>query len=284
MNHLTTAEATRRETAPAQSPATQLDAGQSAAPQLPARARPSAAAPLPNRVPLPAKPYPAHLVESTTLRDGLALTIRPIRAADIRLERAFVDGLSPSTRYQRLLSGRQLLPGELKRLTDIDYRRELALVAVATIDGEDRLLGVARYVRDDGVAARGCDFALVIGDAWQGRGLGELLLRRLLHAALADGIEVVGGITLSSNGPMLALAMKLGFSARREHGNASVTDLRWQAIAVHRDAEASIGAVAHADLWQPDTAAAPVAAPQAADADPCGCVAGRSARPESAST
>ena len=177
----------------------------------------------------PRAPYPAHLVEQTGLADGTPVTIRPIRAGDLPLERAFVVRLSPHTRYQRLLSGRKLLPGELRRLTDIDYARELALIALARHQGRDHMLGVARYVREDSAEQASCDFAIVIADRWQGRGLGEVLLRRLLRAARADGIGVVGGITLSTNAAMIALARKLGFRAVREPGNASVTELRWQA-------------------------------------------------------
>jgi acetyltransferase len=140
-----------------------------------------------------------------------------------------VVGLSPHTRYQRLLSGRKLLPGELRRLTDIDYARELALIALARFEGREHMLGVARYVRDDTTDDASGDFAIVVADRWQGHGVGEALLRRLLRAARADGIDVVGGITLSTNAAMIALARKFGFRALREAGNASVTELRWQA-------------------------------------------------------
>ena len=199
-------------------------------------------------------PYPAQLVEQTRLPDGTPVTIRPIRASDLLLEREFVVGLSPHTRYQRLLSGRRLLPGELRRLTDIDYARELALVALAQQDGREQLLGVARYVRDDETEPESCDFAIVVADRWQGHGLGEMLLRRLQRAARADGIRVVGGLTLSTNAAMIALARKLGFRAHREAGDATVMVLRWtadeasHAVAPAGDAH-SIGAVAHADLW-----------------------------------
>ena len=177
------------------------------------------------------------------------MTIRPICAADLQLERAFVVGLSPETRYQRLLSGRQLLPGELERWTDIDYAREMALVALATVDGVEQELGVARYVREPDASAHSADFAVVVGDRWHGYGIGEKLLRSLLRAAVDDGIEVVTGITLSSNAAMLALAHKLGFKATRERGNAIVTDLRWEAAAELSAMYDSIGAVAYADMW-----------------------------------
>jgi len=174
-------------------------------------------------------PYPAHLIEEWHLPDGTPVTIRPIRAADLLLERAFVVGLSLRSRYQRLLSGRKLLPGELRRLTDIDYRREMALIAIARIDGVTQELGVARYVRDDEHEPGSCDFAIVVGDRWQGRGLGEKLMRSLMRAAVDAGLRVVGGITLTENAGMIGLARKLGFSVHVERGNATVTNLRWEA-------------------------------------------------------
>lgn len=226
--------------------------------------------------------YPAHLTATERLRDGATLTVRPIAAADLRLEHDFVAGLSPGTRYQRLLSGRQLLPGELRRLTDIDYRCELALVAVAEEAGGSRIVGVARYVRDDGIEAPGCDFAIVVADAWQGRGVGELLLRRLLQAAVDDGLRVVAGITLSSNTGMLKLARRLGFQARREPGDATVTALRWEAVVVAagdpdraaKDTAGAPRALAYSDraLEFPPSREVP-----AVDA-PCGCRSGRSQR------
>jgi acetyltransferase len=228
--------------------------------------------------------YPTGLAGEERLPDGALVTVRPIAASDLRRELEFVVGLSPVTRYQRLLSGRQLLPGELKRLTDIDYRCELALVALADDDGEPSIVGVARYVRDDGVAAPGCDFAIVVADAWQGRGLGERLLRRLLHAALADGIRVLAGITLSSNTGMLALGRKLGFKAVRQRGDATITELRWEAVAVgsELDREAALDPVRSASLAQLEAGlglAAPlanvVAAPRIEAEAPCDCRSGR---------
>lgn len=157
------------------------------------------------------------------LNDGTPVTIRPIEPGDLRMERRFVYGLSAETRYQRLLSTRKLLPGELERLTRIDPAREMALVAVASIDGRDTELGVARYVRD--AEGGGSDFAIVIGDRWQGHGLGETLLRALLAQASAVGVQSMGGITLSTNVRMLALARKLGFSLKRDRDDATVTNL-----------------------------------------------------------
>lgn len=167
--------------------------------------------------------YPYHLVEHVRLAQGETVTLRPIRATDIGIEADFVSGLSRESRYQRLLSGRNLLPGELRRLTQIDYRRELALIATTCVEGTEKLIGVARYVRDaDGTSA---DIAIVVADAWQRRGLGERLLSGLTNAAGAAGVRRLTGITLATNSRMRALALKLGFTLHREPGDATVTGL-----------------------------------------------------------
>jgi acetyltransferase len=181
-------------------------------------------------------PYPSHLAETARLRDGRPITVRPIRAADLLLEREFVIGLSATTRYQRLLSGRKLMPGELKRLTDIDYDRELALVAILDVEGRQQILGVARYVRDDAHEPGSADFAIVVGDAWQGQGLGEMLLKALMRAAPGHGLSALTGITLAENHRMIGLARKLGIRTRRDADDATLVDLRW---AVHDDDHAA---------------------------------------------
>jgi GNAT superfamily N-acetyltransferase len=153
-----------------------------------------------------------------------AIRIRPIRPSDLELERRFVYGLSARSRYLRLLSGRSLQPGELERWTNVDPCREIALVALASEDGREEEVGVARCVVEDSAEGR-WDFAIVIADHWQRRGLGEALLRRLIAAAAAAGVTTLGGITLSENRGMLVLARKLGFSVRREDGDATLMRL-----------------------------------------------------------
>ncbi|HEX6704089.1 MAG TPA: GNAT family N-acetyltransferase [Albitalea sp.] len=153
----------------------------------------------------------------------LAVTIRPIRKSDFELEKAFVQGLSANTGYQRLMSPRTPSDEELRRWTDVDPSREAALIATTVVDGRETQMGVARYVVVDetGVA----EFAIVLGDRWQGRGLGRELLSRLVDAAQQSGVTRLFGTTLSDNGPMLALARRQGFRARREAGSAFITML-----------------------------------------------------------
>src|SRR6267143_2678935 len=81
--------------------------------------------------------------------DGTVITIRPICAADLALEQEFVNGLSAPTGYQRLMSARRPSLEELRRFTDIDYERELALIATTPVQGRERQVGVARYVKEE---------------------------------------------------------------------------------------------------------------------------------------
>lgn len=155
-------------------------------------------------------------------RDAL-VTIRPIRASDLAMHAEFVDSLSASTRYQRLLSSRRPSLDELRRCTDIDPRREFALIATAFAQRGDRQIGVARYVRlaDEAEA----EAAIVIGDDWQGRGLGGSLLLQLLCAARFHGVRRVVGTSLVENRRMLAMARRIGCSIGTNRESALVRTL-----------------------------------------------------------
>jgi acetyltransferase len=161
-----------------------------------------------------------HAME-TGLRDGTGVRIRPINRGDLELERRFVAGLSSRTGYLRLLSGRHPTPHELEHWTDTDPVREIAIIAVVPDGDAEQQVGVARCAIDTEDAAR-WDFAVVVADAWQHRGLGEALLRRLLELAEEAGIAVLSSVTLSENRGMLSLAKRLGFTARRETGDATL--------------------------------------------------------------
>src|SRR5215831_1612257 len=155
-----------------------------------------------------------------TAPDRTPVTIRAIGAADFELEREFVDGLSSATGYQRLMSTRRPSADDLKRFTDIDYEREMALIATAMVGGRERQVGVARYVKDKIVPGE-AEFAIVLADDWQGHGLGRKLLTNLLEAAKVRGVRRLVGTTLSSNSGMLALARRMGFTLALDPGSAT---------------------------------------------------------------
>src|SRR5260221_11320359 len=116
--------------------------------------------------------YPAHWVASWPLGVAASITVRPTRPGDIDLEMEFARKLSKETRYNRFLGGGvRLTPEMLEKFTRIDFSRDMALMATATLEGAEAAIGVARYVR----LAEGatCEFAITIADAWQSRGIGS---------------------------------------------------------------------------------------------------------------
>ena len=157
--------------------------------------------------------YPADLVEQRRLNDGTLLRLRPIHADDLAMHARFTQTLSAATHYARFLSSRKLGEAELKRMTDIDYASELALVATIEVAGLEDEIGVARYVSVPGASA---GVAVVVTDHWQRRGVAEQLMRKLIAAAADRGVARFEDITLHDNRAMLTLARKLGFTARRD--------------------------------------------------------------------
>lgn len=165
-------------------------------------------------------PYPAHLEMRTQLADGTDILVRPIRPEDATLEAEFVRTLSEESKYSRFMhSFRELTPTMLVRFTQIDYDREMALVAVT--EDERTEVGVARYIcqGDDGSA----EFALVVGDAWQNRGVGTLLMQRLLDVARRRGIKTIQGDVMGTNSAMLNLVRTLGFVLRDHPDEPALT-------------------------------------------------------------
>ena len=156
-------------------------------------------------------PYPVELIGDVTLRDGTVLHVRPIRPEDADLERAFVNGLSEQTRYFRFFYRlSELTPAMLARFTQVDYDRELALVALAAQeDGRQAFVGVARYIGNpDRTSA---EFAVVTADAWQRRGVARVLMRGLIVCAKRRGFTQMTGSILRVNEPMLEFVRSLGF-------------------------------------------------------------------------
>lgn len=164
------------------------------------------------------QPYPAHLVQRVTLKNGAAVTIRPIRPEDAKIEQAFVRNLSDETRYFRFMDSlRELSPRMLSHFTSVDYHRHLALIAVAEGVGPETQVGVARYIAIDD--RRRCEFAIVVADGWQRKGLGTRLMQALMGAARAAGMREMYGEVLASNQKMLRLMGALGFTARLDEND-----------------------------------------------------------------
>ena len=156
-------------------------------------------------------PYPAALETAEVLRSGTAMRVRPIRPEDAEMERQFVEELSDEARHMRFFSSMRTLPPRLlARLTQVDYERELALLGLCQTSGGEEMVGIARYSPNaDGIS---CEFAVTVGDAWQGHGIATMLMQRLMTAAIQAGYQRMVGLVLSTNAPMHKLMRALGFA------------------------------------------------------------------------
>jgi acetyltransferase len=166
-------------------------------------------------------PYPSKYVIPWRLKDGTEVTLRPIRPEDEPIELEFIRGLSTETSRFRFFQIIKDLPHEaLVRFCNIDYDREMAFIA-ETREGERRIeIGVSRLILETN-KKRG-EFAVVIADKYQGKGLGIKLVDMLIEVAREKGVETIYGIIMAENVRMISLCEKLGFSIRREQDNVIV--------------------------------------------------------------
>lgn len=158
-------------------------------------------------------PYPTGLESEWVMADGTRLNVRPVRPEDANLERNFVATLSEQTRYFRFFYRlHQLTPAMLVRFTQVDYDRELALLALApdpASPNREMIVGISRYIANyDGESA---EFAVVVTDAWQGRGVGRMLMERIIASAKGRGLKRIEGVVLRVNHGMLKFSEQLGF-------------------------------------------------------------------------
>jgi len=138
------------------------------------------------------------------------ITIRSIQPEDADIEQAFVQQLSPETRRRRFLAAvRELTPYALERFTQPHFPQEQALIATISEDGAEKEIGVARYAGEPG--GTNAEFAIVIADEYQGKGLGRCMMLELLEAANDVGLRQLDGLVLRDNRQMLQMVRNLGF-------------------------------------------------------------------------
>ncbi len=177
--------------------------------------------------PEPEAPTPFHLVISAypnqyesyaTSKNGLDIFIRPIKPEDAPLLTDFFKTLSPQTVYFRFFHSMKHLPKDmLVRFTQVDYDREIALVALHESEGGEEMLGAARVIKEHHTNSG--EFAVLVSDSWQGQGIGAALLKNCLIIAQERGLQKVWGCVMSGNTQMLALGKKLGFDIKRDRGS-----------------------------------------------------------------
>jgi acetyltransferase len=170
-------------------------------------------------------PYPTHLVKTMQLADGTDIIVRPIRPEDAEFEQEFVHKLSEESRYFRFMNSiQELSQPMLAQFTQIDYSREMALIALTEEQDKEVEVGVTRYnINPDGES---CEFALVVADQIRGKGLGRILMIALMDIARSKGLKVIEGEVLSNNVSMLKLMERLDFTILANPEDDSVKTVR----------------------------------------------------------
>lgn len=173
--------------------------------------------------PLAIRPYPQHYNTACTLKDGTPLLLRAIRPEDEPLMVGFHETLSDQSVYYRYFTALSLKQRtahtRLARLCFIDYDREVAIVAVNRDPrtGAPSILGVGRLCKEHG--RNDAEFAVVVSDRWQRRGLGGLLLRKLVEIGREERLARIHGTILSENIAMRTLCERVGFRVHRDAGD-----------------------------------------------------------------
>jgi acetyltransferase len=167
----------------------------------------STSAPLPDG-------YPGDLERTWLAADGTRVLLRALRPDDIDREIAFIAGLSSETLYQRVhFSGSGVnRRDEARRLLDLDYVERCAIGALIGAPPGDAIIGVSRYAMEHPGDTAEC--AIVVTDAWQGRGLGTELMRSLGVAARRHGVRWLTGSSLADNQRIHEWARRMGFAVR----------------------------------------------------------------------
>ncbi|HOW57797.1 MAG TPA: GNAT family N-acetyltransferase [Smithellaceae bacterium] len=160
-------------------------------------------------------------IETWTLDDGKKLSLRRISPADAAREQEFVRNLSDKSRYLRFHGVvRELSRKDLEKFTNPDPRNSEALIVLYNGEKHEQEIGVARFViNPDGTS---CEFAIVVADEWQNRGLGSWLMKALIKRAQWRGLKRICGYVLETNLGMRQLAKGLGFTETRAPDDISV--------------------------------------------------------------
>jgi len=160
-------------------------------------------------------------IETWTLDDGKKLALRHIAHGDAIIEQAFVRKLSVQSRYLRFHGSiKELNKKDLETFTNPDQLNAEALIILYKGEINEEEIGVARFIIDpDG---KSCEFAIVVADEWQNRGLGTKLMKALISHAQSRGIKRIHGSVLINNSGMLQFVKGLGFEKTADPNDSSV--------------------------------------------------------------
>ena len=167
--------------------------------------------------------YPIQYQKKSALSDGSEVLLRPIKPTDDNLVIDLFNSLSKESVYFKFFSSLKYISKEqLEKITHIDYVKEMAIVALIREGGEERMVAAGRYALVDDEPGY-AEFAIVVQDAYQGRGLGTEVLWHLAHAAKLQGVDVIVGYIMNENSPMFSVLKKSGLKMKKKNWDRGVT-------------------------------------------------------------
>ena len=162
------------------------------------------------------RPYPVQWETTERLLNGKEVFIRPVRPDDERFYTQFMSRMTPEDiRLRLLMPVREFSHQFLARMTQIDYAREMAFIALRSqADGEPEMLGVVRFFADPDYEK--AEYAVLARSDLKGIGLGWVLMRHLIRYARSEGLKALYGTVLKENGMMVQMCTELGFDVKRD--------------------------------------------------------------------
>jgi acetyltransferase len=155
-------------------------------------------------------PYPKKYEILWFLKNGKEVLLRPIKPEDEPMWLEMFQSLSEESIRYRFFQMLKDTPHEVRvRYCNIDYDREIALVAEIVEDGKRKILGVSRLIIESD--EKSGEMAFLVSDYWQGLGLGTKMVDYVLDIAKEKGIDKVNAIILQDNYRALSLTKKMGF-------------------------------------------------------------------------
>lgn len=168
-------------------------------------------------IPGAAGDYPERLETYRSTRTGLQLFLRPVKISDEDLIKGFLYSLSDKSIYTRYFANMLHMPHDiheiLQKYVVIDFSKELLMLAMVERQGTEEIAGFGQYIIEaDTHTAKA---AFLVGDAWQNRGVGTVLLEYLTEIAKKDGLLGFSAMVLLENTPMLRLFERMNFQMEK---------------------------------------------------------------------
>lgn len=173
------------------------------------------------------EPYPSRYETWVTLKDETKVFLRPVKITDGLLLLGLLKKLSPSSVYLRFLSSMPDLPENLLyRFTHVDYKRDFGLVALMNVGDSSTIIGVGRYAYN--LERERPELAVVVRDDWQGKGLGSILLMKVITIGRENGFSCFEATIDPGNQIILNIFKRLGYDYKIYHKEQGVYHIEIQ--------------------------------------------------------